>query len=118
MLNKKSIKIIGIVLLIALLLVTVFGTSVMAVDGLPDVGTKTPDGNVAESVGTILGYIRWAGLAIAIAMAMFVGIKYVTASPDGKAEIKKTLTIYVLGIILIVSASAIVGFIGDNLKIA
>ena len=47
---------------------------------------------------------------------MFLGIKYITASPDGKAEIKKTLALYVGGIALLLSASVIVGSIQDALS--
>ena len=116
MLNKKSIKIIGIVLFVALLLATVASTACFAAN-IPSPDPAVKVGGIETTVKTILGIIQWAGFAIAVGMAMFVGIKYVTSSPDGKAEIKKTLTIYILGIVLIASASAIVGIISNNLEI-
>lgn len=114
MFNKKSTKIIGIVLLAIIILVNM-GSSVMAMT-VPE-----PDDNVnyqsfETPVKTILGLIKWGGLAVAVGMTMFIGIKYITASPDGKAEIKKTITYYVLGIVLLVSASAIVTAIQTNLS--
>lgn len=49
-------------------------------------------------------------------MLMFVGIKFVTASPEGKAEIKKTAVIYVVGAILLLAASGVLGIIQNLAK--
>lgn len=118
MLNKKSIKIISIILIAVIVLFTIANATCMAVTiPDPDENGATVVGGVAGTVKTILGIIKWAGAAIAVGMLMFIGIKYVTASPDGKAEIKKTAIIYVLGAVLIFSASAILGIIQDNLTI-
>lgn len=115
MLNKKSIKVLSMVLLVAMLLVTVLGTVSCAV-AVPTPSDVQPTGGITDTVGTVLGIIRWAGIAIAVGVAMFVGIKYITASPDGKAEVKKTLILYIGGIVLLLSASAVVTFIQDNIK--
>lgn len=115
MLNKKSIKVLSIVLVVAMLLLTVLGTVSGAVT-VPQPSDVTPDQGISNTVGTVLGIIRWAGIAIAVGVAMFVGIKYITASPDGKAEVKKTLVLYIGGIVLLLSASAIVSFIQSNIK--
>ena len=40
-------------------------------------------------------------------MLIFVGIKFLTASPEGKAEIKKTAVIYIVGAILLFAATGI-----------
>ena len=86
-------------------------TFAVTVPSPTDVNTNGLDG----TVGSILGIIRWAGIVIAVIIAMFLGIKYITASPDGKAEIKKTLALYVGGIALLLSASVVVGIIQDAL---
>lgn len=114
MLNKKSIKLISIVVLAIALLATVACTATFAVTvpSPTDVNTGSMDG----IVGSILGFIRWAGIITAVIIAMFLGIKYITASPDGKAEIKKTLALYVGGIALLLSASVIVGIIQDAIS--
>ena len=57
----------------------------------------------------------WVGVMIAVGMMIFLGIKYVTASPDGKADLKKQLGIYVLGLVLILAATTIVGIIANAL---
>lgn len=112
MLSKKSIKILSIVLMVVILLMTL-GSSVFATIS----GTFDPDEKALEGTGagdlanTILGAIKWIGVAISIGMLMYLGIKYVTSSPDGKADLKGKLGVYILGFVLIVAATVIVGII-------
>lgn len=117
MLNKKSIKIISIILIAVIVLFTIANATCMAAVEIPQPAEDAPVGGIASTVSVILAIITWAGAAIAVGMLMFIGIKYVTASPEGKAEIKKTATYYVLGAILIFSASAILGIIRTNLTV-
>ena len=112
MLNKKSIKVLNIIV-IAIMLLMVMGNAVFAT--VPTVTPYSPDENVNGTVGKILGIIQWGGIVAAVAVAMFIGIKYITASPDGKAEIKKTVLFYVLGIVILLSASGIVTAIKSGL---
>ena len=44
-------------------------------------------------------------------MLVFLGIKFVTASPEGKAEVKKSAVIYVVGAILLFAAGGILGIV-------
>ena len=115
MLSKKSIKIISVVLLVAMLLLTV-GSTVFAVD-VPKANDVTIDQNLSNTIGNVLGFIRWGGIVAAVIIAMFIGIKYITSAPEGKAEIKKTLGYYVGGIVILLSASTIVTVIQNNFKI-
>ncbi len=131
--NKKFIKVVSIILLVAILLGT-FGSTVMAADvtgattnagntvssvaaagSIPSPTTPPITGDVNSAVQTILGIIQWGGIVAAVAVAMFIGIKYITASPEGKAEIKKTLGLYVAGVAILLSASGIVTFIKQAL---
>lgn len=115
MLSKKSIKIISVVLFVAMLLLTV-GSTVFAVD-VPKANDVTIDQNLSNTIGNVLGFIRWGGIVAAVIIAMFIGIKYITSAPEGKAEIKKTLGYYVGGIVILLSASTIVTVIQNNFKI-
>lgn len=113
MLSKKSIKILSIVL-IAIMLFFMMGNTVFA--GIsenltPDESVFGGDSEVANLAKDILGALKWIGIAISIGMLMFLGIKYVTSSPDGKADIKGKLGVYILGFVLIVAATTIVGFL-------
>lgn len=111
MLNKKSVRILSIVTLVAVMLF-VLGSSCFAV-AIPS-PTEASVGDLNTTVGKILGIMQWAGYAIAVVVAIVIGIKYITASPDGKAEVKKTLGFYVAGIAIVVAASSIVGAIANG----
>ena len=55
----------------------------------------------------ILGFVQWAGYAIAVGMLIYVGIKYVMASANEKADLKNSLIKYVIGAVLIAGAATI-----------
>lgn len=71
--------------------------------------TPTPVGN--DTANAIIGAMKWIGYAIAIGMMVFIGIKYVMASADEKADLKNALVKYFIGAILIALASTIAGWI-------
>ena len=109
-LNKKSVKILSIVLLVAVLLMSF--SNVVFADAIEGINpTPTPPEGGADLANSILGALMWIGIAIAIGMLIFLGIKYVTSSPDGKADLKKQLGVYILGFVFIVGATTIVGII-------
>jgi hypothetical protein len=66
--------------------------------------------NVAHTIGAIINFAQIIGAGIAIIMLVIIGIQYVWASPSGKAQIAKTARYYVLGVILIFSAIALLSF--------
>lgn len=112
MLNKKSIKILSIVLLVVILLVTI-GSSVFAATDIPS--TNFSNAKAANLVGVVLGALKWGAIMIAAGMLIYMGIKYMTSAPDGKAEMKKQLTIYIVGFILAVAAATIVGVLENTI---
>lgn len=114
MLNKKSVKILSIIVMTVMMLMTI-GSSVFAAVTIP--GANTPNtGNFDTTIGTILGIIQYGGIIAAVVIAMIIGIKYITSAPEGKAEVKKTATFYIAGIALLLSASVIVTIIGNTIK--
>lgn len=97
---------IGVLIVV---LVVCFSTAVWAFYGFgPD--PSAPEG--MQTMGEdILGAIQFAGYAIAIGMLIYIGIKYVMSSADGKADLKKDSINYVIGAIIIVSCSSLFGAI-------
>ena len=83
------------------------GTTAIAVpDGLsPNVDEATAFNKMGS---TVLSYIQWFGYAVAIGMILYVGIKYMMASASDKADLKKASINYVIGAIVVASATAIV----------
>ena len=128
MLNKKSMKVISIVILAIVLLMSI-GSTVFAGNGTAETAETAgiasnfePDttaiaGSSANSViKTVLGALKWIGVAIAVGMLIFLGIKYVTSAPEGKANLKGQLGVYVLGFVFIVAATTVVGILETTLQ--
>ncbi|HOZ54879.1 MAG TPA: hypothetical protein PK993_02375 [Clostridia bacterium] len=69
------------------------------------------DANLQSKVGSILGLIQVIGYVAAVVMAIVIGIKYLLASPDGKAEVKKTLVPYVIGCLILTAGTVVVSAI-------
>lgn len=111
--KNKTLKIIA-VLLIAIALITLSTTIVRATTGFEPIEPK-PAGTAGEKVtntaGQILTIVRIVGMAVAVIMLTILGIKYVAASPNEKADYKKGMTVYVVGAVLLFGASALLSFI-------
>ena len=69
-----------------------------------DSGAKSAVSNI---IGTIIDVARTIGVGVAIIMLIVLAIQYISASPEGKAELKKTATIYVVGAVVLFAASGI-----------
>lgn len=106
---KKMSKIISAVLIITTIL-SAF-TMVFAGDNVPPIPTGSKPSSGADDVSSITSMVIYViqiiAFAAAVIMLIFVGIKFLTASPEGKAEIKKTAIIYVVGAILLFAATGI-----------
>lgn len=111
--KNKTLKIIA-VLLIAIALITLSTTIVRATTGFEPIEPK-PAGTAGEKVtntaGQILTIVRIVGMAVAVIMLTMLGIKYVAASPNEKADYKKGMTVYVVGAVLLFGASALLSVI-------
>lgn len=81
----------------------------------PTIDPTLPTGSgitgVQNTVGTVLGIIKWIAYAVAIVMVMYVGIKYLTAGAGVKAEAKSTLVPMLIGAVLVALAPTVVGWI-------
>lgn len=59
----------------------------------------------------IIGALRLVGYFIAVGIIVFIGVKYIMASADEKADLKSALPKYFVGAILIIFAVEIIGFV-------
>ena len=117
--SAKTMKNITRVITI-LFFVTMLLSAFSMVFGTVTIPTPSQPGTGGEDINGIVSNVRWIiqtiAIAAAVIMLMFVGIKFVTASPEGKAEIKKTAVIYVVGAILLLAASGVLGIIQNLAK--
>ena len=110
---KKMSKIISAILIITTIL-SAFSMVFAAATTEPNIPTGTaPNGasDVSNIAGMVIYVIQIIAFAAAVIMLIFVGIKFLTASPEGKAEVKKIAVIYVVGAILLFAATGILGIV-------
>lgn len=110
--KNKTLKIIA-VLLIAIALVTL-ATTIVRATGFEEIQPHDPGDparKISTTAGKILYIVRIVGMAVAVIMLTILGIKYVAASPNEKADYKKGMTVYVVGAVLLFGASFLLGVI-------
>ena len=114
---KKTVKIISTIL-IALFVVCAVANVALA-DGVDPSEFKGSQGSMntenINNVGNQVIYlIRLIGTMISVGVLVILGVKYMTASPEGKADFKSTMIPYLVGAVLVFAAtwiaSAIYGF--------
>jgi len=66
---------------------------------------------VTKVIGNILYIAQIIGVGIATIMLIVLAIKYIAASPNDKAEIKKHLVVYVVGAVILFSASGLLAIV-------
>lgn len=111
---KRSKKIILTVLPILFVLMFVFTTNVLA-DVISTNFDEITGGTEIDSVTSTARNV-WKTIALilqiaAIAAIVFAGVRYMFASADTKADIKKQMVILVVGAVLVFGASTVVQFI-------
>lgn len=80
-------------------------------------GEQSSLGNNAKSASsTVVGVVQIVGVAVAVIMLIWLGVKYVSAAPNEKADIKKGAMIYVVGAAFILAASAFLSLIQNWTK--
>lgn len=111
---KKTVKIITVVLL-AIILISVT-SNVFAGDAIKpgDLSGKVSYGDSIDlqtKAGKIMGMIRNVAVIASVIILMVLGVKYMLGSVEEKAEYKKSFIPLIVGIVLVVSATAIASFI-------
>ena len=118
---NKIVKIIVAMMIVALIAI-VASQTVMATGynpanaNLEDMFMKSRDNSGASAaagniIGMVINIAQVIGTGVAIIMLIVLAIKYIAASPEGKAEIKKNATIYIVGAVILFAASGLLGII-------
>lgn len=114
---KRMSKIVIALVIIATILSAV--SMVFATGNNPGGAVAMPTGDgsavaaIKNPVNRIVGVVQFICYAAAIILIVILGVKFMTASPDGKAEIKKSAVIYVVGAVLVFAAGTVVQLIGN-----
>ena len=109
--NKKVMKVLAILLLGAMFVCT-FSQFALASE-YPDASEfngkdiGNAKGKISDFVGGLITAARYIGVGVAVLMLIVLAIKYISAAPSEKAEIKKSAVIYVTGAVLLFAASGV-----------
>ena len=107
---KKTVKIL--LTLVVFALVASIAGSVFAVDPSQFTGSDTDISNTMGNLSNIiLRVVQVIGTAVAVIMLIVLAIKYISAAPGDKAEIKKHAVVYVVGAVILFAATGILGLI-------
>jgi hypothetical protein len=96
----------------AIIFVLIFCLSSISLAVIPEPGEAKVD-EIEDTASTVLGIIQWVGLVIAVAMVLYVGIKYLTSTAGKKAEAKETMVPILIGAALLALAPTVVRWIFD-----
>lgn len=123
--NRKLVKVLSIIfIIIQIVLITnmVFAGEPPApksgselaksFDGQPS-GLDTSSGVniITKSIGPVLSIVRIVAVGISVIMITFLGIQYMSAAPQEKADIKNKLITFTIGAIIVVGAVTLLGII-------
>ena len=73
-------------------------------------GAKTA---TQEIVGTVLDVVRIVGMGIALIMLTYIGIKFMLASPNERANIKQYSINYVIGAFILIAGVGLLTVVRD-----
>ena len=108
---KKSKKVMLMLIPVLLLVVVIISNSVFATSPVsPDISVGEDTGSIGavdNAVGKVWNTALLVFQVLAIAAIVVAGIRYMFASADQKADIKKSLVVLVVGAILVFGASTV-----------
>lgn len=112
----KLMKVMAVVLL-AVIVVASIATSVNASMSFNSITTDSIVANATDSsgaassinriIGAVLTIVQVVGCGVAVIMLIVLAIKYISAAPGDKADIKKHAVVYVVGAVVLFAASGI-----------
>lgn len=109
--NKKILKIIILIFIIIALNITSISFAFSPGDLKPEANINTTE--ITNMGSTIATVVRTVGIIVAVIVLMIIGIKYMMGSVEEKAEYKKTMIPYVIGVVLLAGAVTIATVVVD-----
>lgn len=114
--NNKLFKVLAVLLIVVC--VTSIASCVFAdtlIDTFTQVSATAPSGlsdsTFKNVTNNVIYIIQAVGIVAGIVIIAYMGIRYITSSPDGKAEIKKQAAIYILGAAFLMLAPTIAAIV-------
>ena len=102
------------ILLIILITVLIFSVSTVSFASLVQMNPSVTGPGTTQVKGIaniILGILQIVAVAVAVIMLVVLAIKYISAAPSEKGEIKKSLTVYIVGALLLFAGAGLLNLI-------
>ena len=71
----------------------------------------TPDAGLSQAQGATILIVQIVCYAAAVIILLMLGIKFITAAPDGKAQIKERSVPALVGAVLLFAIGGIIGLV-------
>ena len=116
---KKIMKVLPVVMVVCLVVTSVFAVSVPNDNDLKGngQGSTTVTGAATKAWNTVITIVQ----ILAVAAVVFAGLRYMFASADQKADIKKSMGILAIGAVLVFGSTLILRLLttasGEILKV-
>lgn len=112
--KKKTILKILLIMMVTMLIISTVIPNCFAID-TSKWNNMYENGSMPSKLtdigGTFLGILQVAGTGIATIMLIYIGIKYITASANEKAQLKGQLTGFAIGALLLFAGSNIAALV-------
>ena len=109
---KKLIKILPVIMVACFALTSVFAIAVPDDSDIQGTGAATITKAAKGVWGTVVTIVQ----ILAVAAVVFAGLRYMFASADQKADIKKSMGILAIGAVLVFGATLVLTFIQNATK--
>lgn len=109
---KKLIKVLPVVMVACFILTSVFAVPIPNKDH-DFRANQTGSDEVTKLVGGVWATVITVVQILAVAAVVFAGLRYMFASADQKADIKKSMGILAIGAVLVFGATLIINLIGN-----
>lgn len=75
--------------------------------------TDSSSSKVVSAAAYIAGWLRYGAIAVAVGMLMVKGIQFILAAPEGKAEVKKQMIPWAIGLVILFTFNIVFNIISD-----
>jgi len=103
---KKLLKILPVIMVACFALTSVFAVSADNLAGA--IGSGSPDSGITSTAQNIWATVVTIVQILAVAAVVFAGLRYMFASADQKADIKKSMGTLAIGAILVFGATLVI----------
>lgn len=106
---KKLLRVLPVVIVVCLVFVNVFAVDYDSIDSVIKKGNAAS--GITTSAKNVWGTITTIVQILAVAAIVFAGVRYMFASADQKADIKKSMGILAIGAVLVFGATLVLNLI-------